>query len=830
MFAEVAVNLPPIRGTFSYEIPEQLRDRLGPGHLVTVPFGARKLQGVVVDLQDSAPVDDTRFITDLIDPQPVLTSPQIKLAHWLSRESAAPLIDCLTVMLPPGLSQQADSIYGIVGDPSDVRSTTERRLIAHLARRGQLRGRQLQRAMGKLDWRKAANRLVARGVLSRESVLDPPSVRAQTIRTARLAASPDSVLGSLDTIGRTTATRNRRETMLRMLIDERQAIDVTWLYAESGGNLGDLHYLEGLGLVALSQAEIWRDPLETVEYVPSSAPGLTPEQQAAWRPILHAIQNLKPSKPFLLHGVTGSGKTEIYMRAVEATLENQQQAIVLTPEIALTPQTVRRFLARFPGEVGLVHSQLSDGERYDTWRRARQGDLPIVIGPRSALFTPMPDLGLIVVDESHDDSYKESYQSPRYHARSASIAYADLAGAKCILGSATPDIVSTYRSEQGAMIPLTLPNRIFGHTQRLARQAERLGVTSRYRRVKGDASSIRLPPVRVVDMRQELRAGNASLFSRSLTKALTETLDAGQQAILFLNRRGQSTYVFCRDCGWVANCPRCGTPMTHHPDRESLLCHHCGYSRSAPETCPDCGSRRVRYFGAGTQRVEAELHQRFPLATSLRWDRDTTRTKGAHDVLLAHFAAHRADVLVGTQMIAKGLDVPMVTLVGVISADTGLNLPDYRAAERTFQVLTQVAGRAGRGILGGQVILQTYQPDHYVIQAAARHDYRLFYKEELGHRQELRYPPFTRLVRFTTHDLSIGRAESRAVSLADQLAGQIKNAHLQADMIGPVPCFFDRIGGEYRWQIILRLADPLSAVPNPLPEGWEVDIDPVSLL
>jgi primosomal protein N' (replication factor Y) len=788
------------------------------------------LQGIVLGLGPSAPVDETRPITELIDPQPVLTDVQLKLAHWLSRETAAALIDCMTIMLPPGLSQQADSAYRLVGEPPSSATAAEERLISQVSHRGPLRGRQLTRALGKLPWRKAADRLVARGILARESILDPPRVRARTVRTAHLAAPPNKVLEALDAIGRTPATRSRRETMLRMLIAERQAIEVTWLYAESGGNLQDLRYLEDMGLLTLSRAEIWRDPLEAVEYVPDKAPMLTSEQQEAWEPIERAMRSRAPSKPFLLHGVTGSGKTEIYMRAVEATLESHRQAIVLTPEIALTPQTVRRFLARFPGRVGLVHSQLSEGERYDTWRRARQGDLDIVIGPRSALFTPMPDLGLIVVDESHDDSYKETINSPRYHARTASIAYAELAGAQCILGSATPDVVSSYQAGHGAMIPLSLPNRIFGHTQRLERQARRLGLKSRYSKFESDASSIQLPPVRVVDMRQELRAGNASLFSRPLTKALTETLDAGQQAILFLNRRGQSTYVFCRDCGWVANCPRCGTPMTHHPDRENLLCHHCGYARSAPATCPQCGRSRVKYFGAGTQRVESELHEHFPGVTSLRWDRDTTRNKGAHDVLLAHFAAHRADVLIGTQMIAKGLDVPMVTLVGVISADTGFNLPDYRASERTFQILTQVAGRAGRGILGGRAIIQTYQPDHYVIRAAAQHNYRAFYDEEVRRRADLKYPPFTRLVRFTTQDLSASKAESRAGSLADQLANSIGHGHLAAELIGPVPCFFDRIGGEYRWQIVVRLDDPQAIVPDPLPKGWSVDIDPVSLL
>jgi primosomal protein N' (replication factor Y) len=535
-------------------------------------------------------------------------------------------------------------------------------------------------------------------------------------------------------------------------------------------------------------------------------------------------------RAFLLHGVTGSGKTEIYLRAVAEVLERGEGAIILVPEIALTPLTSARFLSRFPGRVGLIHSRLSDGERYDTWRRARAGQLPVVVGPRSALFAPLPRIGLIVLDEEHDESYKEQGQPPRYHARSTALAYARLLRATCVLGSATPDVETMYQALRGDLVHVTLPQRILGHRQRIHGQAARLGVSSHYHAAEEEAEYADLPPVRIVDMRQELRAGNASLFSRALHQALDETLQQHQQAILFLNRRGEATYVFCRDCGWVAHCARCGTPLTHHPGRDTLLCHRCGYRRKPPTRCPACRGTRVRYFGAGTQRVQAELERSFPSVRCLRWDRDATRAKGSHEILLAHFAAHRADVLIGTQMVAKGLDLPLVTLVGIVSADTGLNLPDFRAGERTFQLLTQVAGRAGRSLLGGRVILQTYQPDHPVILAAARHDYAAFYAQELKARRELGFPPVRRLTRLVVHRPDSDAARREAERMARIMRQRAKVADAHADVTGPAPCFFERVRSDYRWQVILRSSEPSAIVPDELPAGWIVDVDPVTLL
>ena len=390
----------------------------------------------------------------------------------------------------------------------------------------------------------------------------------------------------------------------------------------------------------------------------------------------------------------------------------------------------------------------------------------MIVGARSALFAPLPRLALIVVDECHDESYYQAEDPPCYHAATTAAAYARLAGAVCLLGSATPDVTQAYLAEQGRWQRLSLPLRILAHRQVLEQQSASLSLKLPPLPGEGETASLALPPVKIVDMRQELKSGNRSIFSRDLQAGLAGVLEAGQQAILFLNRRGTATYVFCRDCGKSLHCPRCDRPLTFHSPQNALTCHTCGYRRQMPPKCPACGSTQIRQFGTGTEKVEAEVHAMFPQAQTLRWDAETTREKGAHDIILAHFAAHRADVLVGTQMLAKGLDLPLVTLVGVVLAETALNLPDYRAGERTFQLLTQVAGRAGRSPLGGSVILQTFEPDHYAIRAAAGHDYAAFYAEELAYRRQLGYPPYFRLVRLEIRHAQAQAAQSAAEDLA----------------------------------------------------------------
>ena len=833
MFVKVAVNLPSIRGTFDYHLPPSLHGHVRPGHLITAPFGKQRVQGVVVDIPMTPEVPETRAIEDLVDPDPVLTPHQLELAHWLQLQTRSSLIDCLTPMLPPGLSQRADSLYTLVASDTPTTSPAEERLVALLARRGSLRGRQIARSLSRLNWRRAADRLVRQGAIERKPFLAESRARPRHVRRAQLAVGQEEAVSMFEDLGRPgMKAAGRRKAILEMLIKESEPIETTWLYAECGAKPADLRYLEDRGLITLREAEVWRDPLSDIDFFPTEAPSLTSDQETVWARVREAVHHAphRAPRPILIHGVTGSGKTEIYLRAVHETLSLGRTAIVLVPEIALTPQTVRRFLARFPGQVGLIHSQLSEGERYDTWRRCREGRLRVIVGARSGLFAPLPDIGLIVLDESHDASYKEQGRSPRYHAREAALVYARMLSAACVLGSATPDVRTRYRADQGEFELLTLPNRILSHHTKISRQAKHFGLTSRYQPSEGAASYIDLPPVRVVDMRQELRSGNRSIFSRSLQNTLAETFKEDQQAILFLNRRGTSTFVFCRDCGWVTRCPRCETPLTYHSAQAHLMCHHCGYIRQPPNSCPRCSGTRVKHFGTGTQRVQTELEQIYPNLRTLRWDRDVTRGKGSHDVILSQFATHQADVLIGTQMLAKGLDLPLVTLVGVISADVGLNLPEYHAAERTFQILTQVAGRAGRGLLGGRVILQTYQPDHYAIQAASKHDYLAFYEQELHHRKQLGYPPYRRLARLVFRHTSSKTAAEEANRMAVRVRERIASEEIIADLIGPSPCFYKRIRGLYRWQIVVRAKEPILVIPEELPEGWFIDVDPVTLL
>lgn len=843
MYIRVAVNIPGVSGVFDYHLPAELIGQVTTGCLVIVPFGKQTAQGIVLRQISEPQVLETRPVKALLDPYPVLTSEQIGLAKWLSERTLSPLVICLSLMLPPGLSKQADTLYSLnKTPPKDDRKLTslQQRLIDLLHQHGDMRGRQLSAAIPHQNWKRSARVLVRRGWLLTRPVLLPPSVRSKVVRTIQLACPPEMAESYMGDLGKGAALQ-RRQRILRFLMKEPWPVDISRVYAASGGNRQDLNRLSEKGLVTLGETEVWRDPLEKIEYTPMEIPQLTREQTAVWEQVQAGLQCAsrgERTQPYLLHGVTGSGKTEIYLQAVAETLRLGRQAIIMVPEIALTPQTLRRFVARFPGQVGLIHSRLSPGERYDTWRRARAGLLPIIIGPRSALFTPMPDLGLIVIDECHDDSYYQSEGQPHYHAVSTAIAYAKNISCVLILGSATPDISLTYQSRSESWNLLSLPFRILAHRQAVESQLNKLGLNVPDLPGDGVTAHLPLPPVKVVDMRQELKAGNRSIFSRALQLALTEVLNAGQQAILFLNRRGSATYVFCRNCGYVSRCPRCDLPLTLHIHRAAaaydanvLLCHTCGYRRKLPKKCPQCTSSQIRYYGTGTEKVEQVMQALFPNAVTLRWDAGTTRRKGTHELLLSRFANHHADILIGTQMLAKGLDLPLVTLVGVILADVGLTFPDFRSGERTFQLLTQVAGRAGRSPLGGQVILQTFQPDHYAIQAASNHDFDGFYKQELEYRRSMGYPPFSHLVRLEFRHFQAKQAEDTALNMASKVQHWIqKGNHTATEIIGPVPCFFSRVKGYYRWQIILRGPNPIDVLRDrPLGE-WRVEVDPPSIL
>ena len=807
MFARLAVNIPAISGVFDYSVPAELAPHLQAGCLVTAPFGNQNVQGIIVELTESSSVPNLKPILDLLDPAPLLTPPQLALAIRLADSTLNPLSAIIGMMIPTGLSQQADVQYSVTNNQLPVsESAVQKRLLSLLAERGSLRGRQIDSHFAKVDWRKTANMLVKKGVLTSKNVLPQPRVRPKNIRVAQLAVTPEAAEAEMESLGSTKATQARRESALRFLIQQPEPIHLSWVYAQTGCNISDLQELEERGLIRLFENEIFRDPLERIEKQETGNElELTPEQVRALNAITHHASRVT-HHAFLLYGVTGSGKTEIYLRAAQDVIKNGKQVLILVPEIALTPQAVRRFVSRFPGQVGLVHSKLSEGERYDTWRRARDGKLNVIIGARSALFAPLPNIGLIVVDECHDSSYYQS-EPPYYNAVTAAQDYATLCGAICVLGSATPTIEQRFLAEQNQITRLDLPNRVTEST---------------------------LPPVQVVDMREELKNGNRGIFSKPLAESLAEVLERKEQAIVYLNRRGTSTYIFCRDCGNTLKCPNCETPLTLHAEplkRSNLLCHRCGYTRQMPKTCPTCASTQIREYGLGSERVEAEIKSMFPQARTLRWDWDTTRQKDAHEIILTHFANHQADILVGTQMLAKGLDLPLVTLVGIVLADVGLNLPDPFASERVFQTLTQVAGRAGRSSRGGKVIMQTFAPEHYALQFAAGHNVDGFYKRELEYRRSLGYPPFAKLARLEYRSADALKAEEEAKKLTDKLKVKLEaGGFRQTELIGPVPCFFAKENGEYRWQVVLRGPDPAAVLKDLRFNDWRIEIDPINIL
>jgi primosomal protein N' (replication factor Y) (superfamily II helicase) len=823
-YVQIVVNVPAVSGIFDYAVPESLVGQVGVGHLVIVPFGNRTVQGVVFRFIDQPSVQNVKEVAELVDPLPVLTGPQIALADAMAESTLFPLAAIVGLFLPVGVSQEADINYQLLNpNYNSQKSVIETRLINLLKERGPLRGRQIDSHFRKVEWRNSAGALVRRGVISARSVLPPPRVRTKYVRVALLAVPPKDAEAEMPNLG-TKQTLARRQAALHFMIRQPEPVNVSWVYAESGCNLSDLQELEERGLIRLFESEIFRDPLEKTGRQDNTYPGkqemeLTPEQNFSLKEIVNAFSSPNALPAFLLQGVTGSGKTEIYLRAAEEVIRRGRQAIVLVPEIALTPQTVRRFLSRFPGQVGIIHSKLSEGERYDTWRRARSGALKVIIGARSALFSPLPDVGLIVADESHDSSYYQS-EPPFYHAVTAAQMYARFAGAVCVLGSATPTVVQRYQSNNS---PLLLGEELG------VRGMKRLELP---RRITGSD----LPPVHVIDMRDELKAGHRGIFSRPLLRGLESTLGRGEQAILFLNRRGTATYIFCRDCGYVLRCPNCDTPLTLHvEEKERLLCHQCGYERQKPKTCPQCGGKQIREYGLGSEKVEAEVSALFPKARTLRWDWETTRRKDAHEMILTHFANHQADVLIGTQMLAKGLDLPLVTLVGIVLADVGLYLPDPFAGERVFQVLTQVAGRAGRSERGGKVILQTFDPASQVIQSTAEHDVNGFYEYELEQRRRLGYPPFSRLVRLEYRNRDQVLAEKEAKKVATKLQDLLITSHWKLTTeIGPVPSFFAKVGGVHRWQIVLRGPDPAALLREHSMESWlkdwRIEVDPISLL
>ncbi|MFC2011539.1 primosomal protein N' [Chloroflexota bacterium] len=809
-YADVCVNSPIAqRRAFSYSIPAGLN--IDVGQAVWAPFGDRLLQGIVMELTDYPAVEETRDIADIIESRPILSPAQISLANWISQHYLSPLFDAVALMLPPGFERKVVTYLSPspMSDSFDISALSrEARQVLELAQEwGRTGLRRLEKALGQKKAQRIVSQLVKLGLFIRSYELEPIRARPKVESYLSLVIRTDQVQQEIYNLYKKRAVK--QAALLEFLAQQTQPVAVSEARRKVNCSKATVDALVNRGMISIQQRRVMRDPLSAQAVNLSYPLTLTAAQEKAFKSISQSLvqASSEPSKVFLLHGVTGSGKTEIYLQALAEAVRLGKRGIVLVPEIALTIQTVERFASRFPGRVAVLHSQLSLGEQFDEWQRIKKGEVDVVIGARSAIFVPQPELGLIIIDEEHEWTYKQNDMSPRYNARDVAIKLAELSGAKVVLGSATPDVESFYRAQRGDYQLLQLPER----------------VTPR--------ESSPLPLVKVVDLREELKAGNRSMLSRSLSQAITEALRGEEQVMLFLNRRGGATFIQCRDCGYVLGCRRCDIPLTYHITEDMLVCHRCNYRMPVPEVCPQCQSRRIKFLGAGTQKLEREVSIAFPGARLLRWDSDVTRRKDAHREILNKFRSHRADILIGTQMITKGLDLPQVTLVGVVSADIALNLPDFRAGERTFQLLSQVAGRAGRGPLGGRVIIQTYSPEHYAIQAAAGYDYAAFYDREIGYRCQLSYPPFSRLASLTyshKNDAACQRETERVERLlVEEVASQ---GIADISIIGPAPAFVHRLRGKYRWQLVLRgseLPGFLSQIP--FPQGWAVDIDPVGL-
>lgn len=813
-YAEVSVNSPIAqRRAFSYAVPSGLS--IDVGQAVWVPFGNKLLQGIVLELSLYPSIDETREITGVIESRSLLSPTQVLLAQWLSEHYLSPLFDAVALMLPPGFERKALTFISVrsIPDDFDLSSLTpeQRQAFELVQRQGKVNLKQLEKTLGRKKAQTIVAQLVRRELAVRSYQLGKVRVKPKKLPYLRLAVEAGEARQEADRLHQ-QGKAIKQANLLEFLSQASQPVPLSEARRGANCSASTVKALVNRGLVELQQIEVKRQPISYQGITLSEPLALTNAQKSAFQSIQSSLLKVAEGQVspsvFLLHGVTGSGKTEVYLQALAEAIKLGKRGIVLVPEIALTPQTIERFASRFPGKVAVLHSKLSLGEQYDEWQRINNGEVDVVIGSRSAIFAPQPDLGLIVIDEEHEWTYKQSDKSPRYHTRDVARKLAGLTGAVVILGSATPDVETFYHAQRGDYHLLQLPERV----------------------IPSEGSS--LPQVKVVDLRDELKAGNRSLFSRSLSQATAKAVASGEQVILFLNRRGAASFVQCRSCGFVLRCKRCEVALNYHFVEGALVCHQCNYKVPVPQACPRCSSRRIKFLGIGTQKLEQEARYTFPRARLLRWDSDVTRGKYSHQEIFTKFRAHEADILIGTQMIAKGLDLPLVTLVGIIIADTSLNLPDFRAGERTFQLLSQVAGRAGRGILGGRVIIQTYSPEHYAIQAAAKHDYASFYDKEIAYRRQLHNPPFTRLACLTYSHANDTLCQREAERMKCLLIEE-RDAKGIADLgfIGPAPAFIHRLRGRFRWQLILRGAEPAALLSQiPVPRGWTVDIDPLSLL
>ena len=767
--AKIIVDVPLMQTDqpYSYKIPEEFEGMLEVGMRVHVPFGKanRLIQGIVLGMeQESEMVDeDLKEIAEVLDFSPVLTEEQLWLAEELRKSVFSYKISILKAMLPGFLNSSYDKIlYPLEGLSQEDKE--------------RLFGSQESLAFSSLDLEKQAEmmRLTRKGLLKLEyQAVDQKKVKTQSWVEVNL-----DKLEKLE-----ISNRAKKKLELRdYLFKHPESTPLATLLGHYSRE--QVNFFVEHGAITIVQKEVQRSAAYFEGIESNQALELNPEQKEACEAVVEAIGKKHP--PFLLQGITGSGKTEVYLQIIQGTLDMGKTAIVLVPEISLTPQMTERFIARFGDKVAILHSGLSNGEKYDEWRKVERGDAQVVVGARSAIFAPLKNLGVIIIDEEHEASYKQD-SNPRYHARDVALLRAQYNQAALVLGSATPSLESRARAGKG----------VYQHL-RLTQRANPLAS---------------IPEVQLIDFRDYIGQNETSNFTPPLIEAIQDRLDKKEQVVLMLNRRGYSSFVMCRECGTVDTCPNCDISLTLHMDTKTMNCHYCGFSKEIPHVCPNCQSRSIRYYGTGTQKAYDELTELFPEARILRMDVDTTRKKGSHQALLEQFGNGEADILLGTQMIAKGLDFPNVTLVGVLNADTALNLPDFRSSERTFQLLTQVAGRAGRAEKAGQVLIQSYNPNHYAIRFAKDQDYEGFYTYEMAIRRQLGYPPYYFTIGITLSHKKEEEVVKRAYEVMEILRSGLSDACI---ILGPTPKPIARTHNLYHYQILIkyRLEDELASTLN----------------
>ncbi len=835
-YANVAFPI-AVNRLFTYAVPKHLDAIVQPGMRVLASFHRDSQEGVVVERTDTTDLsaDKIKNISDCLDDVPTYSDELLALTKWMADYYLTSWGNALFCAVPAAVRNQKQQVVKLLPEYIPPIGKVQKEIVAHLEAEGELSPHQLARRVGKnnAQLRPTITALRQKGVVE-VIVSHKPKATTQFTNVATLALPDADIENEITKLttggdGYEKANNNKQQTIhaaaakhaeiLQILLDEGGSLGTTEITkrVKTGSSL--LRTLERRGLINISRAEAVRNPLSSQHVVPTPPHTLNSTQSEAFAEILKGLQSEeKTQQGYLLHGVTGSGKTEVYMQAITHILESGKSIIVLVPEISLTPQTTSRFIGRFGERVALLHSRLSDGERYDQWHRIHKGEADIVIGPRSAIFAPVKRLGLLIIDEEHSDSYK-SDTAPRYHAREVARKRCELASCPLILGSATPSLESYYNAQNDTYKLLSLPSRV------LDRQ---------------------MPEVYIVDMREELKNGNRTIFSERLRNSIADRLEKQEQTILFLNRRGHSSYVFCRTCGYVERCENCSISLTFHFETKQMVCHHCGHRRETHISCPKCSSDVFDYFGRrgfGTETVEQEVRKSFPTANIKRFDADSTARKNAHQHILEAFERQEIDILIGTQMVAKGLDFPNVTLVGVVVADTALNLPDFRASEQTFSLLTQVAGRSGRAETAGEVIIQTYMPDHYSILSVKEHDYTNFYQQEIEARSVLQYPPFSHVATLLLRGEDENGIKDATHSVSDYLKTLQSDEFPEVNILGPAPAPLSKIDGKYRWHFLLRcqnvdrisqLLQRLSQEPPAILKSnvidYIIDIDPTNTL